>query len=433
MSDSRIEILDAGIRIRDLEIPKQDIADYLRAIPEPEREAALSRAIEVGIFCLERARVGQDLDFVRQQITLLLTNVEIAVGRIPDETQKQLAQKIGTAEGQVLAPVQTLVSEVSRAAKEKIEEVRKLLEQEIDPSKDTSVIGKSLKALRDLLDPKRSDSIQGSLDTAISMVTREDGPLAKAVKAVVAEAVKPLADRVDALSSVVTGQDAAAEALAQTTEKGSTYEDDVVLALQTWGQSIGAEVHHVGSDNQPGDTLVLVDETRSGGVKLIIVVEVRDRQNPLGRKAISEALSEAMSRRGASAAIYVSRGREGLAREIGEWAEGAVTKGPWIACTHEHLITAIRFLLVQERIRTLRAAMPEVDASSIETQLQTVRTTLSRVTTISKKVTDVRASAQGIQDEAECIRTEIRAALAEIEETLRRGGNSTNGLRDSAA
>jgi hypothetical protein len=55
---------------------------------------------------------------------------------------------------------------------------------------------------------------------------------------------------------------------------------------------------------------------------LNVVIEVRDRQSAKGRKAISDDLTEAVIERGARAAIYISRSQEGLAKEIGEWAEG---------------------------------------------------------------------------------------------------------------
>lgn len=66
MGAARIDLSDTGIRIGDLEVPKKDVADFLRRVPEPEREATLVQAIEVGVFCLERARTSQDLDFVKR-------------------------------------------------------------------------------------------------------------------------------------------------------------------------------------------------------------------------------------------------------------------------------------------------------------------------------------------------------------------------------
>ncbi len=421
MSDPKIDISDSGIRILDLLVPSRDVAAYVRALPQDEREQAVVHAVEVGIFCLERARAGQDLDFVRREIDWLLSSVQQALEKMPDETSKQIGAKIGAGEGQVLAPLQSLVHDVSKAASDKMQEIRKLLQEDIDPTKETSSLGKALRALRDLLDPGRHDSIQGSLDAAVNQVTAYNGPLAKAVKDVVAETLKPLEERVNDLAKEVRGREAAAEALEQTTRKGITYEEEVVQALESWARGLGFEVHHVGTDNRPGDVLLVATDSNLSGAALRIVAEARDRQNPVGRMAISDAVNTAMAERSVGAAIYVSKTRDGLAKEIGEWAEGMVAQGRWVACTHEHLITAVRFLIVQERLQAIRAAAPSVDAASIEAQIQRIRTILGRIKTISTKVTDLRGSADEIQREAEAVRDEIRSALSEIEDALRGG------------
>lgn len=419
MSRGKIDVFDTGIRILEVEVPSRDVAAYLRDLTENQREQAVVHAVEVGVFCLERARAGQDLDFVRREIDGLLSGVQRALEKMPEETQKQLIARIGTAEGQVLAPIQGLVNEVSTAASEKMEGIRKLLQEEIDPAKETSSLGKALRALRDLLDPKRTDSVQGFLDAALKQVTAESGSLAKAVRDVVAETLKPLEERMNDLAKEVRGQEAAAEALEQTTQKGAPYEEEVVRALQEWARGLGAEVHHLGIDNRPGDVLLSLEQTDESGVRLRIVAEARDRQDPVGRKVISDALNDAIAERSAKAAIYVSKTRAGLAKEVGEWAEGTAEAGRWVACTHDHLVTAVRFLVVQERLQQIRASAPSVDASSIEQQIQRIRTTLGRIKTINAKVTDVRSSAEEIQREAESVRDEVRSALSDIEDALR--------------
>jgi hypothetical protein len=152
---------------------------------------------------------------------------------------------------------------------------------------------------------------------------------------------------------------------------------------------------------------------------LLFVIEVRDRQTAKGRKAISEDLSTAMAERKANAAIYLSRNRDGLGKEIGEWAEGVCDRGSWIACTDEHLITAVRFLLIQWGIARKRAVTPTLDASAVHAQMQRIRTALARVKNINTKATAVHASADEIQSEANLLRDEVRGALSDLEELLR--------------
>lgn len=240
-----------------------------------------------------------------------------------------------------------------------------------------------------------------------------------AVKVVVADGIGPLVQEVDKLGREIRGREAAAEALQQTTEKGATFEEEVVLGLQQWAQAAGAEVHHVGVDNQPGDILIKVPSTSPLPAGVTIVIEARDRQAPAGRKAISDDLIRSTAERGATAALYVSRSRDGLAKEIGEWAEGEIERGPYVATTQAHLITAVRFLIVQQQLAALRAAQPEIDAVAVQGQLGRIRTALARVTNINRKVTDVRTSAGEIEGEAEALRSEVRGALTAIEEAIR--------------
>ena len=423
--EERIRLHEAGVTICDVQISNPDVADFLREVDEAEREQVLIQAIEIGIYCLERARTSRDTEFVRRQIDALLQRVQAAVAKIPEDTQKALIEKIGTEDSQALAPLRNLVNEVAAVGEARLREVRTLLSDDIDPSKENSTLGKALKSLRDLLDPQRTDSVQGSLSSAIADVTGEGGALAAAVKAVVAEAVSPLSTEVNRLAKQFAAEEQVAEALEQTTAKGAPYEEEVVGVLQEWVAAVGGEVHHVGADNKPGDALVHLGT--DGVDRLSIVVEARYRGTRKGRKAISDDLAAAMAERDANAGVYVSRTLDGLAKEIGDWAEGDCDRGRFVACTHDHLITAVRFLAVQERLARLRTAAPEVDAASIEAQLQRIRTSLDRVKTINRHLTSVHDGANEVQSQAEAIRAEVRDGLFSIEDALR---VNTDGSED---
>lgn len=86
--------------------------------------------------------------------------------------------------------------------------------------------------------------------------------------------------------------------------------------------------------------------------------------------------------------------------------------------THEHLITALRWLVVLTRLHALQVEASETDAASVQAQVQRIRISLDRVKNINRKATEVRGNAQGIQEEAELLRDEIRSALLAIEEAL---------------
>jgi hypothetical protein len=426
----RIFVLDSGISITDFDVPRKDIADFLRRVEEADIETTLIQAMEVGVFCLERARMGHDTQFVKRQIDLLLNQVEAIVKKIPDETQKALVAKIGTNNGQVLSPIREMVDAASKLTSDRVKEVRTLLTQEIDPDKETTTLGRALKTLRDLLDPKRADSVQSMLEQAVKTVTGKDGALAKAVKEVVADAITPLASEVDKLTKEVRGQEAAAEAIEQTTLKGTPYEEEVASILQAWAQVVGAEIHHVGVDNQPGDIVVTLRGDGLLSDPISIVVEVRDRgSRAMGRRAISAEMVTKLAERNANAGIYLSRTQDGLSlREIGEWGEGTSDRGPWVACTHQHLITAVRFVIVQRRLAALRIAAPEVDSASIEQQVKVIRTALGRIRTIKTKLTELGTCADVINEQAESLRDEIKEALVSIDDSMRSASDKKTAI-----
>jgi hypothetical protein len=413
-------VLDRTVYINTLKIDDPDVADFLRRVAEEDQIATFVNAVRVGVFCLERAQTNRDTDFVRRQIELLLSEVANAVDKIPGATQDALLAKIGTANGQVLAPIQSLIDQVASTTTARVREVKDLLSQEIDPAKDSSTLGRALRALRDLLDPTRNDSVQSSIQTVLTKIASDDGPLARSVKTNLIEVLQPIQKELNELAKEVRGKEAVAEALANTTQKGISYEEEVLKTLQPWAQSAGAEVHHVGGDNQPGDVLVRIPEGAMMPHRFSVVIEARDRQTPAGRKPITDGLTKALDARHADAAIYVSRTHDGLALEIGDWAEGVCGRCQWVACTHQNLPTAIRFLIVQDRLARLRESCDQIDSHSIEAQLQAIRTSLGRVTKISKRVGDVRGGADEIQREAEALRDEIRGALSSVEDAISR-------------
>ena len=312
-------------------------------------------------------------------------------------------------DGQVLSPVKKLVNDASSETTKRIGELRSLLSDELDPRNAKSTLGSALQSLRDLLNPKNSDSIQSALDQAVYKATAENGVLAKSVKIQVEEALKPLVTEMDGLAKEIRGQEAAAEALQQTTLKGAPYEEEVTGILQEWAQPVGAEVYHVGGDNQPGDIVVALRGDDVIADQISIVIEARDRcSRAMGRKAISSDMATKLAQRNANAGIYLSRTQDGLSlREIGEWAEGFCDYGPWVACTQQHLITAVRFLIVQRRLAALRAEALEVDSASIDQQVKTIRTSLGRVRAIKTKLTELGACSDVIGEQADQLREEI--------------------------
>jgi len=159
--DSFIEVSETSIVIREFLVESREVAAYLRSLPEGTRRTALLQALEVGVHCLECASSTRDVDFVRAQLTELLSDVERAVEQIPETVERGLVAKIGVEEGQVLAPVRLLLTDVRSASSERVREVQTLLTEEIDPSRESSTLGKALRVLTELLEPPARRSGRG--------------------------------------------------------------------------------------------------------------------------------------------------------------------------------------------------------------------------------------------------------------------------------
>ena len=145
---------------------------------------------------------------------------------------------------------------MSAVLKTRIDDVRKLLSEDIDPSKEGAKVSAVFNQLNSALDPDNVKSVPYNIDKAITNITGQDGTLVKHVKDVVLEAVKPLKDEIDTLGKELLKQEAQVEALMDTTVKGQAYEDMTVSRLQKWGSSFGVEVNLIGADNKPGDILL---------------------------------------------------------------------------------------------------------------------------------------------------------------------------------
>jgi hypothetical protein len=403
----------------DVQVEDERTARYLRDLPAADRERAVAQALKLGILCLERVGTHADVDYLRKETQTMVGEVQKVVG----DFGAALLKQVGTGDGQVLAPVKLQIDLAQKTLHERLDGVKKLLSDEMDPAKGTSTLGKALKTVHDLVDPKRTDSIQGALTAAIEAATGEKGKLAMTVKEAVAEAVKPLAERVDALAKEVLKEEATDQAtqdlIENTTLKGAVLEDEVVAQLANLQMALGMEVEHVGTDNQPGDVLVSIKSETAAGKKDAIIIECRDTAHKATRKPIVDDLEKRMDYRKANAAIYLCRDVSGFGREIGEWAEGVSQFGPWVATTQQHLLVAIRYLRVQLRLEGMKATEPKVDVPAAQGQIAAIRDAMRKVGNINRSVGQIKATADEVAGTADALRADVLAALLNLEDKLR--------------
>jgi hypothetical protein len=419
---ANVSIDNGQVFVANLLIPSREVAAYLETFPEPERPETLARATEVGVFCLERASTSRDLDFVRQQLNQQLQLVITALQQIPANVKQELLKHVGTNDGQVLAPLATAVTTTDTVIRERLAAVHTLFDGHIDPRRTDSTLGKALHDIATILDPKHDDSIQKAFEKAVQAASTEDGALAATVKSVLAEQLEPLQHEVERLGNEIRGQAVATEALAQTTAKGAAFEEELLPTIRCWARCAGAAVDYIGDDSEPGDVLVTIPDPLVPGTNFVIVIEARNETTPRGKKQIADDMARALSIRNAHYGLYIAKSQAGLAKEIADWGEGRCAGGPFLACTVDHIVTALRFAVVDARVHSHRAAQPETDVPLIQAEIDRVRTLLRRVRTIKTRATDIHNSADSVTTEADNLHRQINDALLTIESALRRPG-----------
>ena len=413
----KVVVRDQQLHITNLEIDRRDVVDFFASVPEEERESRFIHAVELGVFCLQRTTLHSDADFFKRQLTTLVADVEKLLMVLPQRTEAELVKKIGTSDGQVLAPIKQHVDGVFNEGRRRIREIRTLLEGKLDPDNNKSTLGKALGEVRQMVNPNHKNSIQSRLEHAVSDITRNNGPLVKAVRTVVTEITEPLRLDVDRLTAELRGEEVSDALKQRTTLKGEQFQEEVLAELSDWKRITGADVEYCAKDNRPGDFVITLPE----GVlekPYVIAVEAKSDGEERGRKRIKDSLDRAMAHRRAEAAVFVTKTLDGLAEEIGEWYEGSSSRGPFVACTFNHLTTALRLLMVQRHIQEIRAILPDVDRQTILAEIDRIRTALSKITTIRKQASTIEKSTTTIKNEADALQQEIQEALTKIDRSI---------------
>ena len=78
----------------------------------------------------------------------------------------------------------------------------------------------------------------------------------------------------------------------------------------------------------------------------------------------------------------------------------------------------LRYLIMQQRLTSLRGSQPEINAIALSDQITRMRTILKRIKSINDHLTALRKSANGIETEAETLRNELRGAIDLIEDAM---------------
>lgn len=413
-----------SVTIAGLEIQSRELVQYLDCINPDQWQETIQRVIEVGVFCLQRAQAGQDTEFVKRQIDQLMSHVDHVITQIPQQLETGLIKQIGSDDSQVLVPIKNLVNQARDTSLERLNDVRTLLVSEIDPSKETSTLGKAIKDIRNLLDFRLDGSIPKTFEQALNQVVAVDGKLSLSVKMAVEGAVSPLVQEVDRLRTLFfeklgeqEGQQATTD---KTTLKGSIFEDEIEKILSDWSRVSGATINRVGVDNKSGDFCISFTKPVSPFYGMTLVVEAKNDSTSKGFKRIKEIMQGCMQQRSASSGIFVSNTQEGLAQEVGDWYEGTTEEGSWIATRPDYLIVAIRYLLSLELLQKRMNSEDKLDVDSISQKIGEVRLALKEVSAVKKHLTEIGKASDGIRGGLDKMQRGIEAALDAIDRQVSR-------------
>jgi len=412
------------ITISNLEIQSRELLQYLDCINPDQWTEAIQRVIEVGVFCLQRAQTGQDTEFVKRQIDQLMSHVDHVITQIPQQLETGLIKQIGSDDSRVLLPIKNLVNQARDTSLERLNDVRTLLVSEIDPSKETSTLGKAIKDIKNLLDYRLDGSVPKTFEQALDQVTAVDGKLSSSVKTAVEGAVSPLIQEVDRLRTLFfeklgekEGQQAAAD---KTTLKGSVFEDEIEKILSDWSRVSGATISRVGVDNKAGDFCISFPKPVSPFYGMTLVVEAKNDSTSKGAKRIKEIMQGCMQQRSASSGILVSNTQEGLAQEVGDWYEGTIEEGSWIATRPDYLIVAIRYLLSLELLQKRMSSEDKLDTDSVSQKIGEIRLALKEVSALKKYLTEMGKASDGIRGGLDKMQRGIETALDAIDRQVSR-------------
>jgi hypothetical protein len=221
------------------------------------------------------------------------------------------------------------------------------------------------------------------------------------LKAIVDEALRPLKTDVRNLADRLLAEEAAAAVINRTTEKGLPYEEEIVDRLRPFARSVGAAIEHVGTDNQPGDIVLVFGPTSIAGRELKLVIEVRDRADGKGQRRVSDDL-EAASPIGVRPLPVIRepwgvRGRSAICR-------GPLQGRPIVAAVDQ--FWNWRFdSLVLARLEDLeqpqRSRHRDTDARRADSN------PIDRTRTIKTKLTTINGAANDIAQQVDDLRSEV--------------------------
>lgn len=419
--ETKIQLVTDGVVLENLTVPSRDAWKFLNESPQDEWASRIVRAIEIGVWALQRALDSGSMDFVKNQAKEILGEVEGKLQALPESVESGLRGQMGTDEGQLLRPVRDLIEKAKTDAETVIRDVKtdveNLYKEHLDPGREGSTIAKKIRTIEQLLTPGPG-SVPDKVEEAIATVTSADGTLAQTVKALVTDALQPYRDDLSNIVKVITEHDAITSIVERTTLKGHSFQERVYQELlRAFGQS-GCVVENIGGDNKTGDILLSFTEgDREHKFAYKIIVEAKDETGKnKGVTALNDILAKAMDRRDAAAAAFIAP-PEAFTNETRYWHQGHVDQGPWVSTTPENAVEAVRFLRIKLHLGR-GGGTDEVDMEAAEKNLRVIHDTLRKKQAVLTQLDHITSAASSAEDLIEDIHKSIDGAAKSLEVAL---------------
>lgn len=413
MSEPKIQLVPGGVHVQDLIIESPDARAFLESVPEAEWSDRLLRAIQVGVVALERALVTQDLHYVRSAVEDLLADVRSElINNLPLAVEDELKSTLGSDEGQILHPVAQAVE----AAASKLDEIKRLVDDDLDPTKEGSVLHAKLEAMRRLLDEENMNSIPSKLSRELAKVADKDGALSQSVKQVVKDELEPYKDRVNELVSLLEQQAGAAGVISKTTLAGDPFEERVFHLLRDAFHRGGCRVEWVGPRNETGDVLLTFNE-EAGDYRIIVEAKYSTSQE-WGEKGIATEIEKAMKQYDADYGVFVSSGIAAVRPSVNYWYDGASELGPWLAVTFDDAVEAVRVLRIQHYKRQSSIGGGAIDAAVAGDQLKIILHKIKEIGRAKRSLKAIKDSAEDLRKLLTDMRTGVKKAVEDASAAL---------------
>lgn len=396
------------VTIADLTVDDAALADLLDRHAVDEHADLVRRALSVGARGLLTMGLGVDVAAVEQRVRATLdAAAEEAEGRITE-----LLERGADAFSEGFDP-ERRSSHVARTLAEFTTWRDEFLER-LDPDRAGSHTTTLLGRLGELLGP--DGALERRLQTALD--PDADGSGLARVQSVMEGRFRELRDLIVEDRGRSDGRALEAE---RGTAQGFDFEDLVEDRLRVVARAVGGCVvdrvstvpGSLGPKRTVGDFVLDLGD----GARIVVEAKHQATLTVSGRNGILAELDEAMSNRGADAAICVA-GKDAFPAEVGRFA----VFGNRILVVDDGegtlLDVAIRWAVALLRTRG-SAQEPDVDVGIVAERVQRIRTLAERFKTGQRALTDVGKSVEAVRQSLSEMRSDLLELVDDVARELR--------------